>query len=299
MKKNISVQEIEEIIKNKLRQNGVLDIVGQEKVSEIKNKIKDILENGKKLQEVEAQNPIAAQPAPEKVQTSNPNITVKTTEDPEKTEIVKKETEIEIKQRELLQKEFELEQKEKELQQREKELSYRPEMPEVLKNIEPESIIVFSENELSLGSESLSNRKFRMKSDPDDKKSIHDLWLLSAITKANVYVVELKKIGDLIFNPYEGNATFENVTELLDLPKLDDEYEMNHNVEQAVQSQQPKEEMLDAIKPITDVSQPIMNVDELEKEKFHNNFKDAISKIVSDELNKISSQTTKKNIFSL
>jgi hypothetical protein len=57
--------------------------------------------------------------------------------------------------------------------------------------------------------------------------------------------------------------------------------------------------MLDAIKPITDVSQPIMNVDELEKEKFHNNFKDAISKIVSDELNKISSQTTKKNIFSL
>ena len=44
MKKNISVQEIEEIIKNKLRQNGVLDMVGQEKVSEIKNKIKDILE---------------------------------------------------------------------------------------------------------------------------------------------------------------------------------------------------------------------------------------------------------------
>jgi hypothetical protein len=64
MKKNISVQEIEEIIKNKLRQNGVLDIVGQEKVSEIKNKIKDILENGKKLQEVEAQNPTAAQPSP-------------------------------------------------------------------------------------------------------------------------------------------------------------------------------------------------------------------------------------------
>ena len=204
-----------------------------------------------------------------------------------------------IKQRELLQKEFELEQKEKELQQREKELSYRPEMPEVLKNIEPESIIVFSENELSLGSESLSNRKFRMKSDPDDKKSIHDLWLLSAITKANVYVVELKKVGDIIFNPYEGNDTFENVTELLELPKLDDEYEMNHNVEQAIQSQQPKEEMLDAVKPITDVSQPIMNVDELEKEKFHNNFKDTITKIVSDELNKISSQTTKKNIFSL
>ena len=263
------------------------------------NLIKDILENGKKLQEVEAQSPTAAQPTPEKVQTSNPNITVKTTEDPEKIEIVKKETEIEIRERELLQKEVELEQKEKELQQREKELSYIPEMPEVLKNIEPESIIVFSENELSLGSESLSNRKFRMKSDPDDKKSIHDLWLLSAITKANVYVVELKKVGDIIFNPYEGNATFENVTELLDLPKLDDEYEMNHNVEQAIQSQQPKEEMLDAVKPITDVSQPIMNVDELEKEKFHNNFKDTIAKIVNDELNKISSQTTKKNIFSL
>lgn len=172
-------------------------------------------------------------------------------------------------------------------------------MPEILKGIDPESIIIFSENELSLGSESLSNRKFRMKSDPDNKKSIHDLWIQSAITKANVYLVELKKIGDLNFNPYEGNATFEGSSEQLELPNLEDGYEMNHNVDQAIQSQIPKEEMLDAVKPITDVSQPIMNPNEIEQEKFHNNFKDAISKIVSDELNKISSQTTKKNIFSL
>jgi hypothetical protein len=86
---------------------------------------------------------------------------------------------------------------------------------------------------------------------------------------------------------------------MTDLPKLDDEYEMNHNVNQAIQSQNPKEEMLDAVKPITDVTQPIMNANDLDKEKFHSNFKDVISKIVSDELNKISSQTTKKNIFSL
>ena len=57
--------------------------------------------------------------------------------------------------------------------------------------------------------------------------------------------------------------------------------------------------MLDAIAPITDVTQPIMNNDELEKQKFEANFKDVITKIVSDQLNKISSETTKKNIFSL
>jgi hypothetical protein len=292
MKKRISIEEIEDIIKEKLKQNGVLEVISQEKISEIKNKIKDILEAGKKLDEQE----LDVKP----VQTVNPNITVKTTEDPEKTDIIKKETELDIKEKELINKEIELEDKEKKLEDKQEELSYKPEIPEVLRNIKPGEIIVFDTNELSLGFENLSNRKFRLKSDPDDKKSIKDLWLLSAITKTDVYKIELKKIGELDFNPYEGTTEFKNITQF-DIESTNESNESDHNVQSAVKSQFPNEEqeMLDSVEPIKNVTQPLMNVNDLEKEKFENNFKDVITKIVSDQLNKISSETTKKNIFSL
>jgi hypothetical protein len=86
------------------------------------------------------------------------------------------------------------------------------------------------------------------------------------------------------------NKVFSNIETnfLLDFP-----------VENAVKSQYPDEEMLDSIEPIKDVSMPIMNPNDIEKEKFETTFKDVITKIVSDQLNKISSETTKKNIFSL
>jgi hypothetical protein len=297
MKKRISIDEIENMIKNKLKQDGVLEMISQEKISEIKGKIKDILDNHKKLDEQESQQPTSN--IGQTVQTQNPNVTVKTTEDPEKTEIIKKETELEIREKELIQKEFELEEKQKQIDKKEEELKYTPEIPQILKSIEPGEIILFDTNELSLGYENLSNRDFRLKSNPDEKKSIKDLWLLSAITKTNVYVVELKKLGTLNFDPYEGTTTFENLKNSEDFIDHDQNLEQSDAVESAVKSQYPKEEMLDSVEPIKDVSMPIMNQNDIEKEKFETNFKDVITKIVSDQLNKISSETTKKNIFSL
>ena len=293
MKKRISIEEIEGMIKEKLKQNGVLEVISQEKISEIKNKIKDILDAGKKLDEQEIDNPT--------VQTNNPNITVKSTQDPEKTEVIKKETELDIKEKELINKEIELEDKEKKLEDKENELSYKPELPEILRSIKPGEIIVFNTNELSLGFENLSNRKFRLKTDPDDKKSIKDLWLLSAITKTDVYKIELKKIGELDFNPYDGTTNFHNVDEFQTNQNLENSNGLQDNVENAIKSQfpEPEQEMLDSVEPIKNVTQPLMNVDDIEKEKFETNFKDVITKIVSDQLNKISSETTKKNIFSL
>lgn len=298
MKKRISIEEIEEIIKSKLKQNGVLEMINQDKISEIKNKIKDILDKNKKsdLEEQETEK-TTTQNTP--VQTSNPNVTVKTSEDPEKTEIIKKETELEKLETDLIKKEIELEEKEKELEEKENELSYKPELPQILKSIKPGEIIIFDTNELSLGFENLSHRKFRIKSNPDDKKTINDLWIQSAITQTDVYAVQLKKIGSLNFNPYDGTTTFENISQIEELPKLDDSFEENNRINSAIDSQKPKEEMIDSILPIKDVSQPILNINDLEKEKFETNFKDVIQKIVSDELNKISSQTTKQNIFSL
>ncbi len=297
MKKRISIDEIEEMIKNKLKQDGVLEMINQEKISEIKSKIKDILDNHKKLDEQENQE--NKSDVGQTVQTSNPNITLKTTQDPEKTEMIKKETELDIKEKDLIKKEFELEEKEKQINKKEEELKYVPEIPQILKEIEPGEIIIFDTNELSLGYENLSNRDFRLKSNPDEKKSIKDLWLLSAITKTNVYVVELKKIGNLNFDPYNGTTNFEGITNNQEFTESNQNIEKNHDVESAVKSQYPDQEMLDSVEPIKDVSMPIMNSNDIEKEKFETNFKDVITKIVSDELNKISSQTTKKNIFSL
>lgn len=302
MKKRISIDEIEEIIKNKLKQSGVFDVVGNEKISEIKNKIKEILENGKKLDEQEAESanvektPVVSNPT---IQTKNPNVTIKTTQDPEKTEVIEKDTELKLKEKELIKKEIELEQREKELKEKEEESRYKPELPEILKSIKPGEIVVFDENELSLGMENLTNRKFRLKSNPDEKKSLNDLWLLDGITMTDVYKIELKKIGELNFNPYDGTSSFTNSTQDLEVQNLQDDFEQNHDVEMAVNSQVPKEEMLDSVEPIKDVTQPLFNVDDIEKQKFENNFKDVISKIVNDELNKINSQTTKQNIYSL
>ena len=144
MKKRISIDEIENMIKNKLKQDGVLEMISQEKISEIKGKIKDILDNHKKLDEQESQQPTSN--IGQTVQTQNPNVTVKTTEDPEKTEIIKKETELEIREKELIQKEFELEEKQKQIDKKEEELKYTPEIPQILKSIEPGEIILFDTN---------------------------------------------------------------------------------------------------------------------------------------------------------
>lgn len=299
MKKKISIEEIEEIIKNKLRQNGVLEVVAQEKIAEIKNKVKEILEKGKNLDEQAPENIEKKNENPAPIQTSNPNVTVQSSEDPEKTEFLKKETELDIKEKELIKKEIELEQKLEQIKNKEEELKYKPQLPEILKSFKPGEILIYDRNELSLGMENLSNRNFRLKQDPDEKKSIKDLWLLSAITNTEVYLVELKKIGELKFNPYEGTTTFENISDVKEFSKINDNEKNKHDVESAIKSQIPDEEMLDAIVPVTDVTQPILNTDELEKQKFEDNFKDIITKIVSDQLNKISSETTKKNIFSL
>lgn len=302
MKKKFSIKEIEELIKMKFQENGILNMVDEDKISEIKNKIKSILDNKtKKLdeQEKEVQKPasISAETAsnqtnitPQKI--DNPNITLKTEEDPEKIKIIQKKIELENREKELMQKEIDLESKQAELENKEKELSYKPELPEILKNIDPESIIIFSESELSLGMENLSNRKFRLKSDPDQKKSINDLWLEKAITKTNVYLVELKKIGELNFDPYQGDTYFQPGKNIEEVSQDNQNIEKNHDIEQVIRSQNPEEPLKDAIEPITDVSQPILNQNDFDNQKYEDALKTTIEKILRDEI-------SKKNIFSL
>jgi hypothetical protein len=294
MNRQISMTEIEELIKDKFRKNGVLDMIGEDKISEIKEKVRSII-HSKKLEEADTQpvQPQAVQPSPATA-TTNPNVTVKTTEDPQRAEMAKKETELEIKQKELEQKEAKLREKELELELKEKELSYKPELPEKLKEIGAGEIIVFSENELSAGMENLSERKFRLKSDPDSKISPHDLWLKDTITRSNVYLVELKPIGQLVFDPYNGTTVMESTTGGAIEPSGKENDALENNVDSAVESQKPKEEMRDMVEPIKNVTQPIVNPGPPEPAASlePTGFKEMIARIVQDEL-------TRNNNYSL
>lgn len=295
MKKQISMTDIEEIIKEKLKNNGVYEMIGEDKISEIKNKVKDIILS-KKLEEVDSQ-PTNAKPTnsnpvnPVETNVSNPNISVKTTQDPEKVEIVKKETELELKEKELNDKEAKLLEKEKELEQKEKELSYKPELPEKIKEVDAAEIIVFSENELSASIENLSERGFRLKSNPDEKVSPKDLWLKDTITKSNVYLVELKPIGQLVFDPYNGTTTLENIDEKEVVITTENPYE--NSAADIKNSQIPENEMLDMIEPIKNVTQQIVNPGHPEPAESGESqeFKEMIEKIIRDEISKRDSRS--------
>lgn len=86
--------------------------------------------------------------------------------------------------------------------------AYTPELPEFMNSIEPGKVIIFSQNELSEGGENLSNKPLRTFSNPDEKKSMHDLWMENGKRKAEVYMVKLEKIGDLEFNYANGTTQF-------------------------------------------------------------------------------------------
>lgn len=285
--------EIEEMIKDKLRKNGVYEMVGEEKISEIKEKVRSIIKN-KKLDEAEADSPNAQTSAPPVDEPKNPNITVKSSEDPKRAELVKKEAEIELREKQMAEKEAALSQREIELQRKEEELSYKPELPEKIINMESGELIVFSENELSLGTETLSERKFRVRSNPDEKVSPHELWVRDAKTKSNVYLVELKPLGQLVFDPYNGTTVLERMEKSNIEPAWTESPNQSEVNTSPLGSQIPKEKMADMIEPIKDVIQPIANPGPPEPAQSveQPDFREMIEKIVQDQL-------TRKNNYSL
>lgn len=86
--------------------------------------------------------------------------------------------------------------------------TYALEVPDFIKQIEPGKVIIFSQNELSEGGENLSNKPLRTFTNPDDKKSMHELWMENGQMKADVYIAKLEKIGELQFNYANGTTQF-------------------------------------------------------------------------------------------
>jgi hypothetical protein len=236
----ISMEELDKMIRGKIKTQGLSADISEEKVNEIKNKIKEAALSKNNFESIA------------KVEPGDTAAVLQSTIENEKSvEIAKKEGELEQALKDLKEKEEELRKKEEELRKKEEELSYKPQLPEFLDKVNPEEFIIFSPNEISFGAEGLSNIKFRLKSNPDDKKTMHEIWLDYGKKSADVYMIKLEKFGKISFNPFNGTSVFEEKRfEVTDTPEEGAE-------NKAVESQEPKEEMIDAIEPIKDVALPM------------------------------------------
>lgn len=258
----ITISELEKMIRSKIREKGLAADITDEKIQEIKDFIKSKMKN-------ESPQPTAAGTPDEDVVFDVPteritdepgkipaSVTQTTIADPKAVEIAKKEGELEIEKQNIDKREADVANREAELQRKQDELSYKPKIPVVLEGIAPEKIFIFDSNEISLGAEALSNAAFRMVANPDEKKSMNDLWLESGIRNVEVYIAKFEKVGTITFDPLQGTSVFEE--------KKVEETEAPQQIPtdgltpaQAQLSQQPSEPMKDSVEPVKDVSMPL------------------------------------------
>jgi hypothetical protein len=187
----------------------------------------------------------------------------------------------------LRQKEEELARKEEELARREEELRYKPEMPVDMEDKGCEQLFIFDENQISVGSEKLSNTEFNKKNNPEEKTTIKDLWLNDGKKEVELYKVKFEKIGCIKFNPFEGISTFEeksseseNVNSPLDLEAQKKAIEDNSNhidnediriVDLDGESEIEITNMKDSIEPVKDVSNPLIKTSDINSDLERNN----------------------------
>jgi hypothetical protein len=86
---------------------------------------------------------------------------------------------------------------------------FTPELPDVLKNIEPAKIIVGEENELAESGEMLSNKPFRTYENLDSKLSMKQFWKEEGKTRAEVFLIKYEKIGEISYNYATGTSLYE------------------------------------------------------------------------------------------
>ena len=177
MSEKISHTELEELIRKKIKEKGLANDIGEDKLSEIKKNISLQLSKKPELSEAAPIEPVTPVSAPntvlEKPVSNAPeSITKTTTISKDTIDLAKREGELEQREKEFAQKQSELTLKEKDLLEKEQALEYKPQVPEVLEGIGNEKLFIFDENEISVGAEALSKTLFRLVSNPDDKRSM-------------------------------------------------------------------------------------------------------------------------------
>jgi hypothetical protein len=201
-----------------------------------------------------------------------PEIIEKTSEiDEEEQELYKKEGELEEKEKALIEKEQELKRKEEELRTKEEELKYEPTIPEKLRNLGSEKLFVFDENILSAGAEKLSNTDMNLVENPEEKTNMKTLWIKEGKRDAEIYKVNFEKIGKIIFDPFEGISDFIKI--------YTPEKKINSSDEE---SNVYKNNVIDSIEPIKNVSQPLTNDMQLKIEKEDNEYIKSIEDIMNN-----------------
>lgn len=280
MKKQISLSEVESLIRNSINEKGMSKHISEEQIEEIKKKIKARLAmpsagvffmNTAINRDVDGDGEVdmdggfdaggieeATIPSDEEDQTiqvsqDNNPVSHETEIDDSAIENAKKEGELETKEQILSKQAEELESKEHQLNDKEEDLKYKPTLPDSVLQAEPGKLFIYDMNQLSLGGESLSNQPYNTLDNPENKSSMHDLWIKDGKVRAQLYKVEFKPIGEMVFDPFNGTSKFVEMQQPLesDLPK-----EERDGVQQAIDSQIPKEPMIDSVEPVVDVTMP-------------------------------------------
>lgn len=257
MNSKIGFSEIEKLIQKNIHDRGLSGDITLATINDIKNKVREqLVQNHKSatgsIDEVESA-PTEDVSMPVKTSNGNPeNITQETIVDDKSMEISNKEGQIQEKENELLKKEEELNRRETELNSKEQELKYKPVIPSFLEKAEPDKIFIFDMNELNFGSETLTTTPYHLVDSPEQKTTMHDLWLEKGKVRAEVFKVQFEKIGEMVFNPMGGICKFEQHTSSLESNNLDQE--SKSSVVDAINSQIPTEPLVDSVEPVKDVT---------------------------------------------
>ncbi len=275
MKKQISLSEVDTLVQNTILEKGLKNHITEEQIEEIKKNVRTRLGmpgmgvfymnpshipgiNDAESNMVDAGGDFGGGGMEETINNvedqevvpvpavDNAAISHETIVDDQSIDTAKKEGELEFKEKIIAS-------KAEELQQKEEELSYRPTLPSFVEKAEPGQLFIYDRNQLSLGGESLSNTPYNCVGEPESKKSMHDLWINDGKVRAEVFQVEYKKLGELIFDPFNGASKFVEMTQPTpeDLPA-----EGVDAVQDAINSQYPTEPMIDSVSPVTDVTLP-------------------------------------------
>jgi len=177
MNQTINNEKLIEIISKKLKEKGLDNIISKDIISKaVIEKLNNIgnLNNTGILDEVEDNTPSIS------ADTNNINIVVPKQEEQEKIEspIINPES------------------------------KFIAEVPEFLKDKNPEKIIIFKEQDILISGEELSSKPFLMFDDPDKKESIKNFWQKEGILKTEVYKAEFKKIGEIEYDYKTGISKF-------------------------------------------------------------------------------------------
>ena len=204
--------------------------------------------------------------------TANPtSITQTTTVSKEAIDTAKKEGEITTREQELVKKETELANREQAIAQKEADLAYKPQMPIPLSTIGNEELFVFDENEIeNKGAEALSKAPLHFKNATDEITSMEDIWLEKAGQRADIYKTTFTRIGELVFNPFDGTTRFiKSYPDMTNTTGIPNNPSFGMTVQDAMNSQDVdlQEPITDSIEPVLNTIQPLSSDSDTELEK--------------------------------